>query len=93
MFWRPVLQPELGDPTLSTIKGNGVRETIAPSRRSSGFLVPYLAAVGAAAIPCQNLTCLIRRNHALSIHCNKHPAALNSRAIELGLLPGVPRFA
>jgi hypothetical protein len=56
-------------------------------------LVHYLAAVGAPAIPCQNLTCLIQRNHGLSIHCNQHSATLNSRAIELGLLPAVPRFA
>jgi hypothetical protein len=56
-------------------------------------LVHYLAAVGAPAIPCQNLTCLIRRNLALSIHCNQHSATLDSRAIELGLLPAVPRFA
>jgi hypothetical protein len=56
-------------------------------------LLPYLAGVGAPAIPYQNLACLIRRNHALSIHCNQHSATLNSRAIELGLLPAVPRFA
>jgi hypothetical protein len=37
-FWRPVLRPERGcTPILSTLKWNGVRETSAPSRRSSGF--------------------------------------------------------
>jgi hypothetical protein len=55
-------------------------------------VVPYLAAVGTPAIPCQNLACLIRRNHALSVHCNQHSTTLNGRAIELGLLPAVPRF-
>lgn len=82
------------DPTTESYKGErrgGDECSLTPFFRLP--LVHYLAAVGAPAIPCQNLTCLIRRNHALSIHCNQHSATLNSRAIELGLLPAVPRFA
>jgi hypothetical protein len=82
------------DPTTEHYKGErraGDECSLTPFFRLP--LVPYLAAVGAPALPCQNLTCLIRRNHALSIHCNQHSATLNSRAIELGLLPAVPRFA